>query len=77
MRISKDKDMGVIRDTFSAVEQKKLPYTQLKDYSLSHRVTMEWDLNDDATRERIFKLTVGDNVVLLDWEEMMKAGRFI
>lgn len=77
MRISKDKDMGVIRDTFSAVEQHATPYTQLKDYSLSHRVTMEWDLNEDATRERIFKLTVGNNVVLLDWEEMMKAGRFI
>lgn len=77
MRISKDKDMSVIRDTWSAVEQKAIPYTQLKDYSLSHRVIMEWDLNEDATRERIFKLTVGDNVVLLDWEEMMKAGRFI
>jgi hypothetical protein len=77
MRLSKDKDMGVIRDTFSAVEQKQLPYTQLKDYSLSHRVIMQWDLNEDATKERIFKLTVGNNVVLLDWEEMMKAGRFI
>jgi hypothetical protein len=77
MRLSKDKDMGVIRDTFSAVEQKATPYTQLKDYSLSHRVTMQWDLNEDATRDRIFKLTVGDNVVLLYCEEMMKAGRFI
>ena len=72
-----EKDMDVLRETEGAKSQVKHPYTAIKDYSLKHRVTMEWDLNEEAKRDMIFKLTVDDYTVYLDWEECLKAGRFI
>jgi hypothetical protein len=38
---------------------------------------MQWDLNEEAKRDMIFKLSVDNYEVYLDWEEVMKAGRFI
>lgn len=72
-----EKDMSVIRETESAKNQVKIPYATIKDYSMNHKVTMQWDLNEEAKRDMIFKLTVDDYEVYLDWEEVMKAGRFI
>lgn len=77
MRLSKDKDMGVLRDTEAAHRQVRKPRAEIKDYSLSHRVVMEWDTNPEAIKDRMFRLTVGDNTVILDWQEVIKAGRFI
>lgn len=79
MRQSKlsEKDLSVLRETESAKTQWKKPYAQLKDYSLNHRVSMCWDLNDDAKRDTMFELKVDDYTIILDWEEVMKAGRFI
>lgn len=79
MRATKltEKDLSVLDDTLSARTQHRTPSASLKDYSLTHKVKMEWDLNEEAKRDMIFKLTVGNNTVLLDWEEVLKAGRFI
>lgn len=79
MRTSKltDKDMDVLDETRGAKQQVNLPYAFLKDYSLKHRVKMEWDLNKDAKRDMMFKLKIDDYEVILDWEEVLKAGRFI
>lgn len=77
MRTAKDKDMGVLRDTESAKSQLHKPRAELKDYSLKNRVTMEWDLNQDSVRDRMFRITVGNEIAILDWEEVLKAGRFI
>ncbi len=77
MRLSKDKEMGVLRDTEAAHRQVRKPRSEIKDYSLKHRVIMEWDMNQESTKDRMFILTVGDNKVILDWQEVIKAGRFI
>lgn len=77
MRKSKSKDFSVLRDTESAKTQYKKSRAALKDYSLSHQVVMEWDLNEDAKRDRMFRLTVGGNTVILDYEELLKSGRWI
>jgi len=72
-----DKDMDVLDETRSAKVQVNTPSTSLKDYSLKHRVKMEWDLSDEAKRDMMFRLRVDDYDVILDWEEVLKAGRFI
>lgn len=72
-----EKDMSVLRETEGAKTQVKQPFAVIKDYSMNHKVTMAWDLNEEAQRDQIFRLTVGDREVYLDWEEVMKAGRFI
>jgi hypothetical protein len=72
-----EKDMEVLRETDSAKNQHARPRSVIKDYSLSHRVTMEWDLNDEAKRDTMFRLTIDNESVILDWEEVMKSGRFI
>lgn len=79
MRSSKltDKDMDVLDETRGAKAQVNTPNAVLKDYSLKHRVKMEWDLNSEAKRDMMFKLKVDDYEVILDWEEVLKAGRFI
>ena len=79
MRTTKlsEKDLSVLRETNSAKNQQHKPYTALKDYSLKRKVTMSWDLNEEATRDKMFKLQVDDYTIILDWEEVLKAGRFI
>lgn len=72
-----DKNMDVLREMDSAKEQHKKSRATLKDYSLQHRVTMEWDLNEDSKKDLMFKLTVGGNTVILDWEEFQRYGRWI
>ena len=69
--------MSVLDETLAGKEQVKIPFAPLKDYSLRHRVQMRWDLNADSTRDQMFILKVDDYEVVLDWEEMLRAGRFI
>jgi len=75
MRFHKDND--VLRETDGALKQRLTPRALLKDYSLRHQVEMRWDLSKEAERERIFALKIDDYEVLLDWEQVLKAGRFI
>lgn len=77
MRLSKQKDMSVLRETEYAINQAIKPMATLKDYSLQHSVEMVWDLNREAIADRMFKLVIDDVEVILDWEEVLKAGRFI
>lgn len=72
-----EKDMSVLREGDSARVQSKSHRGTLRDYSLQHRVTMEWDLNADAQRDMMFKLKIDDIEVILDWEEMQRYGRWI
>ena len=84
MRLSKssnpltDKDMSTVREADVAKEQKRKAQGILRDYSLQHRVEMRWDLNEDAIRDQIFELKIDDEItVLLDWEQMLRYGRFV
>lgn len=67
----------VLRETEYAIDQATKPHAFLKDYTMKHRVEMSWDLNPEAITDRMFRLTVGKNTVILDWQEVLKAGRFI
>lgn len=57
--------------------QAKATRASVKDYSLKHNVSLEWDMNDDTIRNRIFKLKIDDYEVTLSWEEMLRTGRWI
>lgn len=71
-----DKDMYVLREGDEAGKQRDNKVMNLKDYSLKHRVTISWDLNDDAQRDLMVKLKVGDNEVIVDAEEITRALRW-
>jgi len=77
MRWTKEKDMVKLRETEWAKRQAKQPLAHLKDYSLKHRVTLEWDMNDDSKRDQMFIIRIGDKRAVLDYEEFLKAARFI
>lgn len=77
MRYSKVKDMVKLRETEGAKSQHSKPHAVLKDYSLKHRVSLEWEMNDDAKRDQMFIIKIGDTSAVLDWEEFQRAGRFI
>lgn len=72
-----DKDLSVVREMDSARVQHKKSFGVLKDYSMNHRVTMQWDLNEEAQRDQMFKLKIDDLEVVLDWEEFQRYGRWI
>lgn len=77
MRISTAKHFKPLKQKPGAFEQRATPHCDIRDYGFKHKVRMEWDLNTEAQKDSIFKLTVGDKTVLLDWQEVMMAGRFI
>jgi hypothetical protein len=77
MRYSKDKDIVALRETQWAKDQAKHPCATLKDYSLKHPVTIKWDMNDEAKRDQMFVIRIGDTEALLDYEEFQRAARFI
>jgi len=71
------KDLESLDETNSAIKQRQIPHAELKDYSLTHQVSMEWEMSAEANRERMFILRVDDYEVILDYEELRKAARFI
>lgn len=71
------KDRSELREGDRAWLQHKQSRGVLKDYSLQHQVSIEYDLNDDSIRDRIFKLKIDDYEVVLDYEEFLRIGRFI
>lgn len=71
------KDREGLREGESATSQHRSSRGVLKDYSLKHQVSMEYDMNDDSERDRVFILKVDDYSVVLDYEELMRIGRFI
>ena len=76
-KILTDKDMSVLREGDAARTQHKKKGGVIKDYSQKHRITVEWDLNEDAIRDKMFRLNVGGNEVIVDAEEMMRYLRWV
>jgi len=72
-----EKDMEVLKEGDSALDQHRKTRGEVKDYSMKHRVEIFWDLNDEAKRERIFKLRIDDYEVLLDAEEVARTIRWV
>lgn len=71
------KDRSHLRDGDSAFDQYKATRAYIKDMSLKHKVYVEWDMSKESIDDRICKLTVGDNTVVVDVEEILRAIRFV
>lgn len=76
-RIVKDKDMRALRETPSFRDSLKDNSAVLKDYAVSAEVKMQWDLNEDSKRERIFKLVINGEEAYLDAEEFLGYLRLV
>lgn len=44
---------------------------KLTDLSGNHDVELDWEVNDIAVRDHVFKLTVDDKEVYIDYEELL------
>jgi hypothetical protein len=55
--------------------------TDFKHYNLryldGHKLTFDTDLNDEAQRDMIFRITGKGIEAYVDWYEVLKLGRFI
>ena len=71
------KDRAELLEGDSVWKQHKASRAVLKDFSLKHKVSIEYDLNDDSIKNRIFKLKIDDYTVVLDYEEFLRVSRFI
>lgn len=71
------KDMQVLREGDAAQVQAKSNRGDIKDYSLRHKVSVEWDISDDAIKDRMFVLKVDDYQVVLDSEEFRRLIRWV
>lgn len=71
------KDMSVLREMDSTKDQMKKQIGTLKDYSLSHRVSVIWDLNEEAIADKMIKLVFDDQVAIIDSEELMRYLRWV
>ena len=71
------KDMSVLREMDQTEVQMKKRIGTVKDYSLKHRVSITWDLNDEATEDRMVKLRFDDQVAIVDAEELQRYLRWV
>ena len=69
--------MQALRETDKTKTQRDRLHGEIKDYSLQHRVEIQWDLNEDATRERMCRLIIDDYEVIVDVEELMRYLRWV
>lgn len=49
----------------------------LTDKSGNHTVELNWELNEQAVKDHIFKLTIDDKEVYIDLEELMFYTRIM
>jgi hypothetical protein len=49
----------------------------LTDKSGNHTVALDWELNEQAVKDHIFKLTVDDKEVYIDLEELLFYTRIM
>lgn len=62
------------RDTIDERDQKG---AYLHDLGSKHRVIIEWDLNQQAMEDQVFKLTIGKNEAYLSATEIQKYLRWV
>jgi len=71
------KDMSVLRENDNVREQRDRTHYDIRDLTLQHRVKLYRNLNEEADRDLIFKLTVDDYEVILDAEQVRRALRWL
>lgn len=75
--MDKEKDMIVLREGDQTKVQRDRHFGHVKDYSMKHRVSVRWDLNEDAMRDKMFILKIDDYEVILDSEELLRYLRWV
>ncbi len=79
-RLQKDefyKDRSLLRESDSAFRQHKANKAYIKDLSLRHKVSIEWDMNQESIDDRICVLRIDELAVIIDVEELQRAVRFV
>lgn len=72
---SATRDVKNLRNKDSITEMLKKGSAQIVDQSQNHQITVEWELNEMAVRDKIFKLTIDDKEVYIDLEEWLFVQR--
>lgn len=72
---SATRDVKNLRNKNSFTEMLKKGSAQIVDQSQNHQITVEWELNEMAVRDKIFKLTIDDKEVYIDLEEWLFVQR--
>ena len=71
-----EKEMRVLKETAGFREALKRHEIEVKDYSMAHKVQFSWNLNEEAKRDRMFKIIIDDKIeIILDYEEVLSYGR--
>lgn len=77
------KEYVELREGDRAHDQWRSDRGALHDYTLKHRAWFEWNLNDQAKVDMMFRFNItcehcgGINSAVFDWEEMLRIGRWI
>lgn len=71
------KPVGYLRRKPPVTELVKLGIGHLTDQSANHQVTLQWNLNEQAQKDKVFKLTIDDKEVYIDLEEFAYYSRIM
>jgi hypothetical protein len=69
------KDMSVLKEDASAKDQWKRTSGDLKEYSLNHKVSMTWGLEDSRKGLKPFFLYIDNQKFTLSWGELKDMDR--
>jgi hypothetical protein len=72
---SATRDVKNLRNKDSITERIKKGNAEIADLSANHHITVDWELNDQAVKDKIFKLTIDDKEVYIDYEEWLFVQR--
>ncbi len=74
---SATKDMSYLRKKPRVTELIAKGQGKLTDLSGNHEVELDWELNEVAVRDKVFKLTIDDKEVYLDLDELLYYTRIM
>jgi len=73
-----DKDMVLLKEQDAPRDQSELSISTVRDSTHQHRVDIMWNINEDTKKDRMFKLTIDDDIeVILDAEQVMRILRWV
>lgn len=72
---SATRNVDNLRNKDSIKEMIKKGSAKLADLSGNHEVELNWELNEMAVRDKIFKLRIDDKEVYIDLEELLFVQR--
>lgn len=72
---SHTRNVDNLRNKDSITEMVKKGQAKIADLSANHEITVNWELNDQAVKDKVFKLTIDDKEVYIDYEEWLFVQR--